>query len=137
MNYSYILKNEKNISSDDNRNLDINKLLKNGYTIIRRNNKNKIELIKNNSTEEIKKKIEKEDFVRKFNAMIKNWDNFRDNDIELMGDRSIYINYKDEINKLIEEDKELEDIINERNIYYTNKDYDYSSDEESNKYLLY
>ena len=31
--------------------------------------------------------------------MIENWNTFRDNDIEILGDRSIYYNYKEELEK--------------------------------------
>ena len=68
--------------------------------------------------------------------MINNWNNFRDNDIELRGDLSIYYNYKNEIEKIITEDKEIEETMKER-LNNENKDNDYSSDEENNKYLLY
>lgn len=110
-------------------------LLKNGYTIIRRNKEtHKIEILESNKTKETKEKINKKNYNIKLMNMINNWNDFRDNDIEARGDMSIYYNYKEEIEKIIKEDKEFEDIMNE-NLNY--KEYDYSSDEESNKYLLY
>lgn len=110
-------------------------LLKNGYTIIRRNKEtHKIEILESNKTKETKEKINKKNYNIKLMNMINNWNDFRDNDIEARGDMSIYYNYKEEIEKIIKEDKEIEDILNETLNY---KEYDYSSDEESNKYLLY
>ena len=110
-------------------------LLKNGYTIIRRNKEtHKIEILESNKTKETKEKINKKNYNIKLMNMINNWNDFRDNDIEARGDMSIYYNYKEEIEKIIKEDKEFEDIMNETLNY---KEYDYSSDEESNKYLLY
>lgn len=111
-------------------------LLNNGYSIIKKNEKTqKIEIIENNKTKVLKNKFEKENYNRKFLNMIKNWNNFRDNDIELRGDMSIYYNYKEELEKIIMEDKEIEDMLNEK--LNDNKEYDYSSDEENNKYLLF
>lgn len=111
-------------------------LLNNGYSIIKKNEKTqKIEIIESNKTKYLKSKFEKENYNRKFLEMIENWNNFRDNDIELRGDMSIYYNYKEEIEEMIMEDKEIEDMFNEK--LNDNKEYDYSSDEENNKYLLF
>tara|TARA_Y100000816_G_scaffold238731_1_gene184968 strand:- start:13 stop:435 length:423 start_codon:yes stop_codon:yes gene_type:complete len=110
-------------------------LLKNGYTIIRRNKEtHKIEILENNKTKETKEKINKKIYNRKLRNMINNWNNYRDNDIEARGDMSIYYNYKEEIEKIINEDNEIEYILNER---FNDAYNDYSSDEENNKFLLY
>ena len=107
-------------------------LLNNGYTIIKRNRETqKIEIIESKKTKEKKEKINKKNYNRKLINMVNNWNNFRDNDIELRGDMSIYYNYKEEIEQLINEDKEIEYMLNER---LNDKDYDYSSDEENDKY---
>ena len=37
--------------------------------------------------------------------MIENWNAFRDYDIEVLGDRSIYYNYKEELEEMIREDE--------------------------------
>ena len=42
--------------------------------------------------------------------MIANWNNFRDKDIELNGDLSLYFNYKSELEKLINEDNIIEEM---------------------------
>ena len=108
-------------------------LLNNGYTIIKRNKeRQKIEIIENNKTKETKEKINKKNYNRKLRNMINNWNNYRDNDIEARGDMSIYYNYKEEIEKIIKEDKEIEYILNES--LNDNREYDYSSDEENDKY---
>jgi hypothetical protein len=110
-------------------------LLKNGYTIIRRNKEtHKIEILESNKTKETKEKINKKIYNRKLRNMINNWNNYRDNDIEARGDMSIYYNYKEEIEKIINEDNEIEYILNER---FNDAYNDYSSDEENNKFLLY
>ena len=111
-------------------------LLNNGYACIKFNNETKkIVILESVNTIEKKEKLYKKDYNRKMSIMIENWNNFRDKDIELRGDLSLYFNYKKEIEKIINEDKEMEELIKERS--NDNKEYDYSSDEENNKFLLY
>ena len=45
--------------------------------------------------------MEKKQIILILNKMISNWNNFRDKDIELNGDLSLYFNYKSELDKLI------------------------------------
>lgn len=143
---SIYLENNNNDSNNDNNIIktlnkkdvfkDNTELLNHGYAIIKMNkDSNKIEITESNKTKEKREKLNKKKYNRKIINMIQNWNNFRDTDIELRGDISLYYNYKQEIEKMVTEDKEIEDIINER--INDNKEYDYSSDEENNKYLLY
>ena len=124
-------------NKEDMKILSSNKeLLNNGYVCIKFNNKRKkIVILESVNTIEKKEKLYKKDYNRKMSIMIENWNNFRDKDIELRGDLSLYFNYKKEIEKIINEDKEMEELIKERS--NDNKEYDYSSDEENNKFLLY
>lgn len=138
MNYaeSIIINNDKNKKKEKNNFKNNTDLLNNGYTIIKRiKETQKIVIIESNKTKETKIKFEKKNYNRKILNMVENWNNFRNIDIELRGDMSIYYNYKEEIEKIINEDREIEDMLNEK--LNVNKDYDYSSDEENNKYLLY
>ena len=66
--------------------------------------------------------------------MIKNWNNFRDTENELRGDLSPYYNYKEEIEKLKEEDLLYELRVNE---FYHNQNNSDSDDEERNRNLIY
>tara|TARA_B100000902_G_C26745397_1_gene638194 strand:- start:51 stop:461 length:411 start_codon:yes stop_codon:yes gene_type:complete len=124
-------------NKEDMKILSSNKeLLNNGYVCIKFNNETKkIVILESVNTIEKKEKLYKKDYNRKMSIMIENWNNFRDKDIELRGDLSLYFNYKKEIEKIINEDKEMEELIKERS--NDNKEYDYSSDEENNKFLLY
>jgi hypothetical protein len=42
-----------------------------------------------------------------FNKLIRNWENYRNRDIELMGDRSRFINTEKEINDMIKEERKI------------------------------
>ena len=55
--------------------------------------------------------------------MIANWNNFRDNDIELNGDLSLYFNYKSELEKLINEDNSIEEMfdVDNNSVYSDNE----------------
>ena len=65
-----------------------------------------------------------------------NWNKFRDEDIELLGDRSIYFNYKEEIEKMVEEDEYIAEEIYKYNNGILGSDYesDNYSDDENYKY---
>tara|TARA_Y100000591_G_C21632392_1_gene593483 strand:+ start:414 stop:830 length:417 start_codon:yes stop_codon:yes gene_type:complete len=138
MNYieSMNINNNENKKRKEKNFKNTKDLLNKGYSIIKKDEKTqKIIVIESNKTKELKKKFEKENYNRKFLNMIENWNNFRDTDIELRGDMSIYYNYKEELEKIIIEDIEIECMLNEK--FNDNKYCDYSSDEENNKYLLY
>lgn len=138
MNFqNHLNKNYTNNSEIRKKNNSNQELLNKGYTIIRRNKETKkIEIIESWKTKEKIEKLKKKEFTNKLNNMINNWNNFRNDDIELRGDMSIYFNYKEELDKLIKEELEMEELFKEsENIKL--KDYDYSSDEESNKFLIY
>ena len=74
--------------------------------------------------------------------MINRWNNYRDELNELLGDLSPYYNYKETLQKMIDEDnyilEELHKQNHRQNIDITNEnDSDYASENEDNKYLLY
>lgn len=127
MSISYSEITKKN----NNEKKTVNIYENNSWTII---NKKTKEIKVSKSTILLKELIEEKNLKKKLDRMIENWNNFRDNDIELRGDMSIYYNYKEEIEEMIIEDKEIEDMLNEK---LNDKEYDYSSDEENNKYLLF
>ena len=74
--------------------------------------------------------------------MINRWNNYRDDLNNLLGDTSPYYNYKEIIQKMIEEDnlilEELHKQKNKQNNDIINdNDSDYASENEDPKYLLY
>jgi len=69
--------------------------------------------------------------------MITNWNNFRDTENELMGDRSRFINYEKELDDMIKEEEMIMEVMNEYMNKINSDDSDYNSDEESNKHLIF
>ena len=121
MNYSKAIKKNEEKKIVYNNILD--KYLSNGYSILRNKN-SKVEIIYAYNYEKFKKLNEenkneenKNDKNNKIlNKMINNWNDFREQDIEYYGTRSIYYNYEENIKNMVDEDdkinKELYDIIN-------------------------
>lgn len=102
------------------------------WTII---NKKTKEIKVSESTILLKELIEKKNFKKKLNKMIENWNNFRDEINELLGDTSPYYNYKKELQEMIDEDNMINELMYDNE---NNNDSEYSSDdEENNKNLIY
>lgn len=100
----------------------LTELSNNGWTILKRNNK-KNTIIRPYNEQFLKEKIEKKQIILVLNKMISNWNNFRDKDIELNGDLSLYFNYKSELEKLINEDNIIEEMFdNDNNSVYSDND---------------
>ena len=101
------------------------------WTII---NKKTKEIKVSESTILLKELMEKKNLNKKLDKMIENWNNFRDDINELLGDTSPYYNYKKELQEMIDEDNMINELMydNENNNYS-----EYSSDEENNKNLIY
>ena len=132
MSYSTLVKNEVkqptkvvNITCDD--------YLKAGYTLIKRNPvTNKISITYSKNYEAKKKEYEQKKYITIMNAMINNWNNYRDELNELLGDMSPFINYKEIIQKMIDEDNYILEKINSRkNTYTSDNESEYYSEEES------
>lgn len=104
--------------------------LNNNWTTI---NKKTKKIVISESTKLLKEKYEKENYYRLLEKMINNWNNYRDEMNDLLGDRSPFLNYKKEIENLVKEDIKINKMIEERE----NEKYDSDSDNESNKYLIY
>ena len=101
----------------------LTELSNNGWTILKRNNK-KNTILRPLTDQFLKEKIEKKQIILILNKMITNWNNFRDNDIELNGDLSLYFNYKSELEKLMNEDNIIEQMFdNDNNSVYSDNGY--------------
>ena len=144
MNYLYIMNFKDVLTNNTNTNTDTkktnkNELLELGYTIIKKDSSNNIIFLNRKKTanelknEELNKiSKEKNKIINGLNKMTNNWDNYRDSINELYGDRSPYINYKEELELMIEEDmKILEEMEN------NNNDEEYYSEDELNNNLIY
>jgi len=100
----------------------LTELSNNGWTILKRNNK-KNTILRPFNEQFLKEKIEKKQIILVLNKMIANWNNFRDKDIELNGDLSLYFNYKSELEKLINEDNIIEEMFDfDNNSVYSDND---------------
>jgi len=102
----------------------LTELSNDGWTILSRNKITKKNTIIRPFNEEFsKEKIEKKQIILILNKMIANWNNFRDNDIELNGDLSLYFNYKSELEKLIKEDNSIEEMfdVDNNSLYSDNE----------------
>ena len=129
MNYSKALKKNEEKKIVYNNILD--KYLSNGYSILRNKN-SKVEIIYAHNYEKFKKLNEENKNNKILNKMINNWNDFREQDIEYYGTRSIYYNYEEHIKIMVEEDnkinEELYNIINNldsinSDIYSDNEDF--------------
>jgi len=127
MSISYSEITKKN----NNEKKTVNIYENNSWTII---NKKTKEIKVSKSTILLKELIEEKNLKKKLDRMIKNWNNFRDEINELLGDTSPYYNYKEEIQKMVDEDNMINELIYDNE---NNYDSEYSSDEENNKNLIY
>ena len=127
MSISYSEITKKN----NNEKKTVNIYENNSWTII---NKKTKEIKVSKSTILLKELIEEKNLKKKLDRMIENWNNFRDEINELLGDTSPYYNYKEEIQKMVDEDNMINELIYDNE---NNYDSEYSSDEENNKNLIY
>jgi len=103
--------NINNINNIDFKKLDFNDeqeistpdKVKTGWLVI-----NKKNLIKYREERERLKNIENNKINPDvFKKLIANWENYRKRDIELLGDRSIFINIEKEINDMVKEERKI------------------------------
>ena len=65
------------------------------------------------------------------------WNKFRDEQNDLLGDLSPYINYEEEIDKMVKEDEYIaEQIYEYNNGSLSDNDSEYNSDDEGSRHLL-
>jgi hypothetical protein len=117
--------------------------LKNGYSLIKRNPiTKKVEITHSHNYKSKKKELEQQHYNKTITSMINNWNNYRDELNDLLGDISPYYDYKATLQKMIDEDNYiLEELHKQKHkqhqdITYDN-DSDYASENEDFKYLLY
>ena len=132
---------ESNNSNNKLKTLD--SYLQNGYSLIKKNPiTNKIEITYSYNYDSKKKELEQQNYNKTITSMINNWNNYRDELNDLLGDISPYYNYKEIIQKMIDEDnyilEELHKHKHKQSHYLDNdNDSDYASENEDLKYLLY
>ena len=129
---SYVEIIEKQDTEDLTNNLNENKI-KLGWTMIKRDENLKIKIEESEETKDmriyLKEKRYNKLYNKNLNKMIERWNNFRDTENELQGDLSQYYNYKEELERMINEDLKLEEKIKEYNKLIDIESYSSDSDE--------
>ena len=131
--YANITKHEKiNKNIEEEFKKDIKK---NGWYFLNKNNilLNQVNNNKKLSTNQMETSYEK-NYINCINKLSNNWNNFRNKDIELVGDRSKYINYEEEINNIVYEEEEIQRKIQEYNETLSE---DSDTEIEQNRHLMY
>tara|TARA_Y100000591_G_scaffold142324_2_gene122279 strand:- start:1140 stop:1550 length:411 start_codon:yes stop_codon:yes gene_type:complete len=108
-----------------------------GWTVLNKSSLKKLKEIKEKKQkqkEENLKKYSLEDWYSLCIKLSSNWDKYRDTQNELLGDRSPYIDYKNDIQKIVDEENYIqEEIYKIQNNYYLEYDSDNNSDNEQYK----
>lgn len=77
--------------------------IKKGWLILNEDNLNKYK----QERERLKNIEDNKNIKKGINKLVQNWENYRKEDIRLMGDRSRYINTENEINEMIKEERKI------------------------------
>jgi len=133
--------------SNNNNNTEklttLDSYLKNGYSLIKKNPiTKKVEITYSHSYESKKKELEQQHYNKTIGAMINNWNNYRDELNELLGDISPYYDYRATLQKMIDEDNYILEELHKQKHKHTqdityDNDSEYASENEDSKYLLY
>ena len=137
--FSNVVKNKNNKKESISNNSSI-ELSNAGWTILTKNkitNTNKKEIVHLKESDELKKNLKVKEFRNGLNQMVEHWNNFRDAENELRGYLSLYINYKNELEELMIEDRYIAELLYEENKIDSCDNNEYYSDEEANKHLIY
>jgi hypothetical protein len=112
--------------------------IKAGWSIIKKDTLSNIVILDSKETIQTKERLrlneklkENNKYFKNLKNMIENWNNFRDTENELRGDLSPYYNYKEELEKMKEENLYYE--LQADEFYHNQNDSD-SDDDESNRY---
>ena len=128
---SYVEMIEKQDREDLTSNLNENKI-KLGWTMIKRDENLKIKIEESEETKNmriyLKEKRYNKLYNKNLNKMIERWNNFRDTENFIRGDLSPYYNYKEELERIINEDLRLEEEIKEYNKLIEIESYSSDSD---------
>jgi hypothetical protein len=128
-----------NTTKPNNKLVTTTNYLENGYSLIKRNPlTKKVEIVYSLNYGAITKELEQKKYKQGINTMISRWNDYRDEMNSILGDMSPYANYKETIQKMVEEDNYiLEEIYkHSTNNGHCENDSDYNSEGEDAKYLL-
>lgn len=130
-NYKHLIDIENDISNTDysNNKFNTEKEFKKGWTVFDRKTK---KIISNNTKYNTfsSSDISVNDIYKIYDKLSNNWNAFRDEVNYLYGDRSPYINYKKELNKIVQEENNIyEEMYNYHNSQLSDEDDDYDNDD--------
>ena len=130
-NYKHLIDIENDISNTDysNNKFNTEKEFKKGWTVFDRKTK---KIISNNTKYNTfsSSDISINDIYKIYDKLSNNWNAFRDEVNYLYGDRSPYINYKKELNKIVQEENNIyEEMYNYHNSQLSDEDDDYDNDD--------
>ena len=132
ISYVNITKNIEKPENEEKKGIESN-----GWTVLNKSSLKKLKEIKEKKQkqqEENLKNYSSEDWYNLCIKLANNWDNYRDTQNELLGDRSPYIDYKNDIQKIVDEENYIqEEIYKIKNNYYMEYDSDNNSDNETYK----
>jgi len=128
---SYVEMIEKEDTEDLASNLNENKI-KLGWTMIKRDENLKIKIEESEETKNMRIYLKEQRYNKLYNKnlnkMIERWNNFRDTENFIRGDLSAFYNYKEELERIINEDLRLEEEIKEYNKLIETESYSSDSD---------
>ena len=130
-NYKYLIDVENDILNTDysNNKFNIENQHKKGWTVFDKKTK---KIISNNIkyNNYSSSDISVNDIYKIYDKLSNNWNAFRDEVNYLYGDRSPYINYKEELNKIVVEENNIyEEMYNYHNSQSSDDDDDYDNDD--------
>ena len=128
---SYVEMIEKQDTENLTSNLNENKI-KLGWTMIKRDKNLKIKIEESEETKNMRIYLKEQRYNKLYNKnlnkMIERWNNFRDTENFIRGDLSAFYNYKEELERIINEDLRLEEEIKEYNKLIETESYSSDSD---------
>ena len=129
--YKYLIDIENDISNTDysGNKFNTEKKFKKGWTVFDRKTR---KIISNNTkyNDCNSSDISVNNIYEVYDKLSKNWNSFRDEVNYLYGDRSPYINYKEELNKIVEEENNIyQEMYNYHNLQSSDDDDDYDNDD--------
>jgi hypothetical protein len=136
--YSSKILNSNNTKSN-HKLITTENYLKNGYSLIKRNPfTKKVEIVYSYNYGTIAKELEQKKYKQGIETMINRWNDYRDDVNNILGDLSPYTNYKDTIQKMVEEDNYILEELHKHstNNGHNENDSEYNSEGEDAKYLL-
>jgi hypothetical protein len=132
ISYTNITKNIEKQENEEKRGIESNR-----WTVLNKSSLKKLKEMKEKKQKQEEENLKNYNLEDWYSLCIKlgnNWYKYRKTQNELLGDRSPYINYKNDIQKIVDEENYIqEEIYKIKNNYYVEYDSDNNSDNEQYK----